>query len=280
MDDRPDRELAGLDTERPLPPALVARLESALLDDAAARAAHATGDDRTSMFFDALDAPRPLPASTRAALEDALTRSPAPRWQPLLAVAAVLLLVIGSAAALRVGQGRGADRNMAAGPSRSVPGADVPPVLQAPAAGAAESSKAAARAVPPSTARKAGTTTTRGCGTACLAGAAAAAGTPASPPAGAAAPLPPPAPPYVSGVSPSNGPSAGGTPVTITGAGFTGASGILFGSTPAPTFTVVSDTEIRAVSPPSSQPQSVVVSVTFPNSTKSAGTGGAWFTYT
>jgi hypothetical protein len=278
MDDRPDRDLAGLDAERPLPPDLVARLESALMDDAAARAAHGTGDDRTAMLFEALDVPRPLPASTRAALEDALTGSPAPRWQPLLAVAAVLLLVIGSAAALRVGQRAGADHNVAAGPSRSVPGADVPPVLQAPAAGAAES-KAAARAVPPSTARQAATTTTtRGCGSACPASVAAAAGTPANPPPGAAAPTPPP--PYVSGVDPSTGPSAGGTPVTITGAGFTGAGGVVFGSTAALTFTVVSDTEIRTVSPPSSQAQSVVVSVTFPDTTKSAATGGAYFTYT
>ena len=40
-----------------------------------------------------------------------------------------------------------------------------------------------------------------------------------------------------------------GIPVTITGTGFTGATQVLFGSVAATSFTVVSSTEITAVSP-------------------------------
>lgn len=55
--------------------------------------------------------------------------------------------------------------------------------------------------------------------------------------------------PAVSGVSPSGGPTAGGTTVTITGTGFTGATAVKFGTTAATSFTVVSATKISAVSP-------------------------------
>ncbi len=56
--------------------------------------------------------------------------------------------------------------------------------------------------------------------------------------------------PAVTGLSPASGPAAGGTTVTITGNGFTGATAVGFGSQPASSFTVVSDTEIQAVAPP------------------------------
>lgn len=39
--------------------------------------------------------------------------------------------------------------------------------------------------------------------------------------------------PVVSGVSPSSGPASGGTTVTVTGSGFTGASGVTFDGIPA-----------------------------------------------
>ena len=48
--------------------------------------------------------------------------------------------------------------------------------------------------------------------------------------------------PTVTGLSPTSGPAAGGTLVTITGTGFTGATAVDFGTTPATSFTVVSDT--------------------------------------
>ena len=54
--------------------------------------------------------------------------------------------------------------------------------------------------------------------------------------------------PVVSAINPAQGPATGGTPMTITGAGFTGASTVLFGSTPA-SFTVLSDTQIAVTSP-------------------------------
>ena len=44
--------------------------------------------------------------------------------------------------------------------------------------------------------------------------------------------------------------AAGGTPVEISGSGFSGATGVLFGSTPATSFSVLSDSMIDAVAPP------------------------------
>jgi len=56
--------------------------------------------------------------------------------------------------------------------------------------------------------------------------------------------------PTVTNVSPSSGPSAGGTTVTVTGTGFSsGLSGVKFGATPATSFSVVNDTTLTAVSP-------------------------------
>jgi hypothetical protein len=56
--------------------------------------------------------------------------------------------------------------------------------------------------------------------------------------------------PAVTKVSPTSGPAAGGTTVTITGVQFHGATAVTFGATPATTFTVVSPTAITAVAPP------------------------------
>ncbi|MGI8801347.1 MAG: IPT/TIG domain-containing protein [Solirubrobacteraceae bacterium] len=68
--------------------------------------------------------------------------------------------------------------------------------------------------------------------------------------------------PTVTGLSPSSGPEAGGTPVTITGTGFTGATAVGFGSAPATAFTVDSPTQITATAPPGSG--TVDVTVTTP----------------
>ncbi|MFE9005104.1 IPT/TIG domain-containing protein [Streptomyces sp. NPDC007875] len=65
--------------------------------------------------------------------------------------------------------------------------------------------------------------------------------------------------PVVSGVSPGQGPAAGGNTVTLTGSGFTGATAVRFGSTPASSFTVVSATQITAVVPPGSGTVQVMV---------------------
>src|SRR6202011_3920851 len=55
--------------------------------------------------------------------------------------------------------------------------------------------------------------------------------------------------PTVSAVSPSSGLLAGGTPVTITGTGFTWAGAVHFGTGAASAVTVVSDTSVTATSP-------------------------------
>ena len=57
------------------------------------------------------------------------------------------------------------------------------------------------------------------------------------------------APPTVTGISPTKGPTSGGTSVTITGTGFVLASGVMFGGFAANGFTINSDTQITAQSP-------------------------------
>ena len=70
------------------------------------------------------------------------------------------------------------------------------------------------------------------------------------------------APPSVTGVSPASGPTAGGTTVTITGAGFTAASTVMFGSIAGTGVVVNSPNSITAVSPAGETPGSVDVVVT------------------
>jgi hypothetical protein len=55
--------------------------------------------------------------------------------------------------------------------------------------------------------------------------------------------------PSITAISPSSGPVAGGTSVTLSGADLSGASSVTFGGTAAPSFTVVNDTTITAVTP-------------------------------
>jgi hypothetical protein len=55
--------------------------------------------------------------------------------------------------------------------------------------------------------------------------------------------------PRVGSISPNNGPSAGGTTITITGVNFTGVTAVNFGSIAAASFTFVSDNQIIATSP-------------------------------
>ncbi len=55
--------------------------------------------------------------------------------------------------------------------------------------------------------------------------------------------------PTVTGISPNNGPEAGGTPVTVTGTGFVSGSKVKLGSNLATSVTVESETKIKATSP-------------------------------
>jgi hypothetical protein len=87
---------------------------------------------------------------------------------------------------------------------------------------------------------------------------------------------PPPPLPTVTNINPTGGTAAGGTVVTITGTGFTGATAVQFGPTAATAITVDSDTQIHATSPAGSG--TVHVRVTTPGGT-SATSGADQFTY-
>jgi hypothetical protein len=69
--------------------------------------------------------------------------------------------------------------------------------------------------------------------------------------------------PPLSNLAPSLGPAGGGTTVQVTGSGFTGATQVDFGSTPASSFQVISDEDVQAVAPPGSG--TVPVTVTTPS---------------
>ncbi|MGY1941351.1 IPT/TIG domain-containing protein [Nocardia gipuzkoensis] len=79
--------------------------------------------------------------------------------------------------------------------------------------------------------------------------------------------------PTLVSVTPNTGPVTGGTAVTITGTGFTGATGVFFGVLPAASFTVNSDTQITAVTPLGFG--TVPITVTAPGGI----TTGVFFTY-
>jgi hypothetical protein len=83
--------------------------------------------------------------------------------------------------------------------------------------------------------------------------------------------------PTVTGISPNSGPITGGTIITITGTGFTGATAAAFGGTPATSFTVNSDTSISAIAPASAA-GTVDVRVTAPSGT-SATSAADQYTY-
>ncbi|MBI0313648.1 IPT/TIG domain-containing protein [Streptomyces javensis] len=81
--------------------------------------------------------------------------------------------------------------------------------------------------------------------------------------------------PVVTSVSPAQGNPAGGTPVTINGSGFIGATVVRFGPNLATNVVVVSNTQITARTPPGSG--TAKVTVTGPTGTS---TQNVFFTYT
>ncbi|MBS4096767.1 MAG: IPT/TIG domain-containing protein, partial [Sulfuricella sp.] len=81
--------------------------------------------------------------------------------------------------------------------------------------------------------------------------------------------------PTVTGISPSAGPTAGGTTTTITGANFTGATAVTIGGVAATGVTVVNATTITATTPAGTA-GAANVAVTTPGGT---GTGTGLFTY-
>ena len=86
-------------------------------------------------------------------------------------------------------------------------------------------------------------------------------------------------PPLVSGLAPSSGPKTGGTSVVISGSGFTGATAVNFGATPATGYAVDSDTQITATAPAGTLGATVDVQVTTPLG-MSANTAADDYTYT
>ncbi len=83
--------------------------------------------------------------------------------------------------------------------------------------------------------------------------------------------------PVVTSLSPSTGPTTGGTSVIITGSNFTGATAVTFGGVAATSFTVNSDIQITATSPPGAA-GAVHVQVTTPGG-PSATSASDQFTY-
>jgi CSLREA domain-containing protein len=82
--------------------------------------------------------------------------------------------------------------------------------------------------------------------------------------------------PAVVAISPNIGVAAGGTLVTVSGTHFTGTTAVLFGASPAASYTVNSDISITAVSPPGAG--TVNVTVTTPGG-QSATSAADQFTY-
>ncbi|KNE78806.1 hypothetical protein ADZ36_31205, partial [Streptomyces fradiae] len=72
----------------------------------------------------------------------------------------------------------------------------------------------------------------------------------------------------LSSVVPQQGVRTGGTPVTLTGSGFGGATAVRFGTTPAASFAVLSATRIDAVTPPGNGTVHVTVSTAGGTSTQ------------
>ena len=82
-------------------------------------------------------------------------------------------------------------------------------------------------------------------------------------------------PPAVTGVSPTTGPTAGKTTVTITGSGFVPGATVSFGSTPSTKVTLVSGTKIKAVAPKEAA-GTVDVTVTTPEGQSAASSADAY----
>ncbi|WP_431952355.1 IPT/TIG domain-containing protein [Actinacidiphila sp. bgisy167] len=82
--------------------------------------------------------------------------------------------------------------------------------------------------------------------------------------------------PAVTALAPTTGPATGGTLVTLTGTGLTGATAVRFGATPAASFTVHSPTRITAAAPPGT-PGGAPVTVTTPGGTSAASTSAYFF---
>ncbi|WP_405891297.1 IPT/TIG domain-containing protein [Streptomyces sp. NBC_00133] len=85
--------------------------------------------------------------------------------------------------------------------------------------------------------------------------------------------------PSVTGLAPSQGPTAGGTTVSLTGTSLSGATAVRFDATAATSFTVNSPTQITAVTPAHTA-GAAAVTVTTPGGTSNPDNPLAYFFYT
>jgi hypothetical protein len=81
----------------------------------------------------------------------------------------------------------------------------------------------------------------------------------------------------VTGVAPALGPLAGGTVVTITGSGFTGATSVSFGSVAITSFSIVNDSTITAVAPAAASAGPVDITVTNPGTTSATSAADLFY---
>lgn len=91
--------------------------------------------------------------------------------------------------------------------------------------------------------------------------------------------LPDGSPPAIASITPSHGPTGGGTEVTLRGDHFTGATSVSFGGADAASFQVISDGEIRATTPPLTGQASVAAVSVVTSSGGEAGGTLPSFTY-
>jgi hypothetical protein len=82
--------------------------------------------------------------------------------------------------------------------------------------------------------------------------------------------------PTISGISVTTGPTAGGTSLILTGTGFEQGATVSFGSTPAPSVSVLSSTQIQATTPPLSA-GTISVTITNPDGGNVALSNGFTF---
>ena len=242
---------------RPLNRGAAERLADALSESSADEASSEPDDDLMTGLMVGVDGPRLLPEPLSDRLAGRLAGADAPRWRRVFQRPSAMRVAGGIAAAALIGAGVSAA--LLSGGSGSGPGT------------VASRSNGAARPTaeaPSSPAARGGVGATGGQGSASGFGAHSMvpANTPSVPQgsgasAGSAGPIPAAAPaaginptassspPAIHSVAPASGPAGGGTWVTITGIHFTGTTSILFGKTKAPQFIVLSDQEVKSLSP-------------------------------
>lgn len=230
MPDPTDELMAGLDAARPVPAELRERLEHALLGtthaegrplepDLAERLQGALADP-VAGAMEGLDAPRPLDTDLRQRLEHVLQpRSQRPRL--VMSAAAVLIVLAGVGLAFGLS---GSKTPTSQQSSRAVTGTPGPGPHRSDFGSAGIPGGGAVTNIGPAVPQQGGPSASSG---------AAAAASPS---------------PTIAGVTPDNGPSAGGTWVTISGSGLNGVQAVSFGGVPAQ-FVPVSDSSVRALAP-------------------------------